>query len=75
MSLTPAQLQSGLARLTAKSKAARDAQAKADTRLEERNTLAASLADKGVRYQDLANAIGITVDGVTYVLRRARSRK
>lgn len=75
MSLTPTQLQSGLARLATKAKAARDAQAKADTRLEERNELAAKLADGGARYQDLANAIGITVDGVTYVLRRARSRK
>lgn len=75
MSLTPAQLAGGLTRLAAKAKAARDAQAKADAKLEERNELAAKLADGGARYQDLATAIGITVDGVTYVLRRARARK
>ncbi len=51
---------------------AREAQTGADDRMAERNALAAKLADSGVKYAALASAMGITVDGVTYVLRRVR---
>ena len=74
MSLTSTQQNAGLARLERKTKAARDAQAKADAKLRERDDYAHELANGGVRYQDLAAAMGITVDGVTYVLRKVRSR-
>ena len=75
MSLTPTQQSTELARLERKAKAARDAQAKADAKLQERDDKAADLADAGLRYQDIASAIGITVDGVTYILRKVRKRR
>lgn len=75
MSLTTSQTNAELARLERKTQAARTAQEKADAKLQERDLKAADLADKGVRYQDLAKAMGITVDGVTYVLRKVRARR
>ena len=70
--MTPSQTNAELGRLERKSAKARDAQKKADAALQDRDAKAADLADKGVRYQDLAKAMGITVDGVTYVLRKVR---
>lgn len=52
-----------------------DAQAVADEKLNRRDDIAADLADRGVKYADLAEAMGITVDGVTYVLRKVRARR
>lgn len=75
MSLTPSQINAGLARLERKTTAARDAQTRADAKLTERDDLAADLAEKGIRYVDLASAMDITVDGVTYVLRKVRLRR
>lgn len=75
MSLTATQTNAALAKLERKTKAARDAQTKADTKLTERDELAADLAEKGIRYVDLASAMDITVDGVTYVLRKVRLRR
>ncbi len=43
--------------------------------LEKRDLLAADLADKGASYSDLAEAMGITQDGVTYVLRKVRAAR
>lgn len=74
MSLTTHQQTTRLERLAKKAQAARDAQTKADLKLKERDAYAAELADNGIRYQDLAKAMGITVDGVTYVLRKVRNR-
>lgn len=68
MSVTPRDL----ARLATKTTQATEAQKKAVAKLAERDNLAADLADKGARYQDLADAMGITTDGVTYVLRKIR---
>lgn len=60
------------AALKRKTDAAKNAQAKADQALASRDDLATDLADKGVTYGALAEAMGITVDGVTYVLRKVR---
>jgi hypothetical protein len=59
-------------RLEKATAAARTAQEKADQALAKRDDLATDLADKGATYQELADAMGITVDGVTYVLRKVR---
>lgn len=72
MSMTPAQIRSGLDRLARKASAAAKAKAKATDTLRERDQLAAELADAGVKWADLATAMGITVEGVTYVLRKMR---
>lgn len=48
------------------------AQEKADAALNKRDGIAADLADKGATYAVLAAAMGISVDGVTYVLRKVR---
>lgn len=75
MSLTQSQTNAELNRLARKTSQATDAQKKADQKLLERDEKAATLADQGVRYVDLAEAMGITVDGVTYVLRKVRQRR
>lgn len=75
MSLTQSQTNAELNRLARKASQATDAQKKADQKLLERDEKAATLADQGVRYVDLAEAMGITVDGVTYVLRKVRQRR
>lgn len=75
MSLTPSQTNAALAKLERKAAKARADQAKADASLAERDDYSATLADKGVKYADLATAMGITVDGVTYVLRKVRQRR
>lgn len=59
-------------RLEQAAEAAKKAQDTADQKLAKRDTLATELADQGAKYADLANAMGITVDGVTYVLRKVR---
>lgn len=51
------------------------AQKTADEKLARRDTIALELADAGTTYADLAGAMGITPDGVTYVLRKVRSRR
>lgn len=73
--LTPSQANHALDRLERRAKAARQAQEKADKALADRDDLAAKLADQGVKYADLAKAMDITVDGVTYVLRKVRLRR
>jgi hypothetical protein len=70
--LTPSQTQAALAKLERRTEDAKKAQALADAKLAERDELATTLADRGVKYADLAAAMGITVDGVTYVLRKVR---
>lgn len=75
MSLTPAKTSAALTRLAGKTTKAKTAQEKAERALTERDELATDLADQGVRYQDLAEAMGITQDGVTYVLRKVRARR
>lgn len=75
MSLTPSQTNAALAKLERKAAKARADQAKADASLAERDDYSATLADQGVKYADLAAAMGITVDGVTYVLRKVRQRR
>lgn len=50
----------------------RAAQQRADQALAKRDQLAAKAAGEGVTYGALATAMGITVDGVTYVLRKVR---
>lgn len=64
-----------LKRLAEASAMARQVQAEADARLAKRDEMAADLADQGVKYADLAQAMGITPDGVTYVLRKVRQRR
>lgn len=64
-----------LKRLQEESAMARQVQAEADSRLAKRDETAADLADQGVKYADLAKAMGITPDGVTYVLRKVRKRR
>lgn len=59
-------------RLEKAADAATKAQADADAKLAKRDALATDLADAGATYQELAAAMGITVDGVTYVLRKVR---
>jgi DNA-directed RNA polymerase specialized sigma24 family protein len=49
-----------------------NAQEAVDVALQKRDAAALSLANRGHHYQELAEAMGITVDGVTYVLRKAR---
>jgi hypothetical protein len=66
--MTPAEKK----RLEKATEAARTAQEKADAALAKRDDLATDLADAGATYQELADAMGITVDGVTYVLRKVR---
>lgn len=56
---------------TATERAQRD-KVKAEESLAKRDDLAADLADKGASYADLAEVLGITQDGVTYVLRKVR---
>jgi hypothetical protein len=51
---------------------ARTAQTVAEEKLEKRDLIALELADRGVKYLVLAAAMGITTDGVTYVLRKVR---
>ena len=58
--------------LEAAAGAARKAQETADAKLARRDAMAAELADAGTNYRALAAAMGITVDGVTYVLRKVR---
>jgi hypothetical protein len=45
---------------------------KAAELLAKRDALATELADKGAKYAELAECMGITPDGVTYVLRKVR---
>lgn len=59
-------------RLEKATAAATKAQADADAKLAKRDDIATDLADAGATYQELADAMGITVDGVTYVLRKVR---
>lgn len=59
-------------RLEKATEKARTAQDKADAALAYRDDLATDAADDGATYQELADAMGITVDGVTYVLRKVR---
>ena len=66
--MTPAEKK----RLEKATEAARKAQADADAKLEKRDNLATDAADDGATYQELAECMGITVDGVTYVLRKVR---
>ena len=73
--LTPAQQTAALTRLAGRTTKAAEAQKKADAALQARDELATDLADAGVRYQDLAEAMDITPDGVTYVLRKVRQRR
>lgn len=73
--MTPTQTNAALAKLERRTAKARTAQEKADAALLDRDELATDLADQGVRYQDLATAMGITPDGVTYVLRKTRARR
>lgn len=56
-------------------KAAQKAQTEADEKLTRRDQIAADLADQGETYAALAQAMGITVDGVTYVLRKVRKAR
>lgn len=66
--MTPAETK----RLEKATEQARTAQEKADAALAKRDDLATDLADQGATYAELATAMGITVDGVTYVLRKVR---
>lgn len=61
--------------LTAAAEALAKAQGAAEQKLARRNAIAAELADAGVKYDDLAKAMGITPDGVTYVLRKVRATR
>lgn len=72
MTDTQTKLASGLERLKRATHRATMAQTKADAELAKRDDLATDLADRGARYSDLAAAMGITTDGVTYVLRKVR---
>lgn len=69
--MTPAETK----RLEKATEAAKKAQVDADARLAKRDDLATDLADAGATYQELADAMGITVDGVTYVLRKVRRQR
>lgn len=62
-------------RLIAATERATAAQEKADDLLNKRDDVAADLAAKGATYAELAACMGITVDGVTYVLRKVRARR
>lgn len=73
--MNPTQTNAALAKLERHTAKAKTAQEKADQALQTRDDLATDLADQGVRYQDLATAMGITPDGVTYVLRKVRRRR
>lgn len=59
-------------RLTKATTAAQTANQKAEDALAKRDAIAVQAADAGVTYARLAEAMGITVDGVTYVLRKVR---
>lgn len=59
-------------KLTAATERAQRDKVKAEESLAKRDDLAATLADKGASYADLAEVLGITQDGVTYVLRKVR---
>jgi DNA-binding CsgD family transcriptional regulator len=55
--------------------AAEKARQGAEDKLARRDSIALALADQGVTYAELAKAMNITPDGVTYVLRKVRARK
>lgn len=59
-------------KLTAATERAQRDKVRAEESLAKRDDLAADLADKGASYADLAEVLGITQDGVTYVLRKVR---
>lgn len=60
------------AKLIEQTKRAATAKEKADQALAKRDELATDLADAGATYAELAECMGITVDGVTYSLRKVR---
>jgi len=59
-------------KLTAATERAQRDKVRAEESLAKRDALAAELADGGASYADLAEVMGITPDGVTYVLRKVR---
>lgn len=63
-----------LRRLKAAADTARKSAAKAEGDMERRNVLVRDAHDAGATYAQIAEVLGITVDGVTYVLRRMRRR-
>lgn len=64
-----------LTRLETLARSVRKAEGKAADDLVKRDDLALDLAGDGITYAELAKAMGISEDGVTYALRKARARR